>query len=400
MTDLLRRVAEHLVDRTDRHELLGRSSLWRPGHLDDYFIDMRSKLALLPADPHSQVAILKAGTPVELCQWAIAFYQRWRRERRDQDLAGFMTCADILVETQHRDGPYRGGWPHDLPSPYKSKRPWLSAMAQGEALSVLVRASNAAPARARYERAARLAVQPFLKDLEQGGVTCRDDAGCVYLEEYPSDPPSHVLNGWIFAWVGVREFADTFSDKAADGLAAKSLAEGDDELLVRVRYYLGIVYEEQGRGVLALSMWEANLAAVPEHADSNNAVAYHYAEAGEKLTEALEFIQKALSKDPENAAYLDTLGWVYYKMQRYKRAAEVLAKAAEKMSDAIILDHLGDALLRTGDIDGALEAWKKSLENKPKESDRDATEEKIRSNTAPAEGEVQEKPGGEGDGGS
>ena len=225
MWHLPRRIAGHLVDRTDCHEVLRQSQTWHAEKsLEDYFIDMRCKLALLPADPEERVSRLRAATPVALCQYAIGFYQRHRRNGDAEDLRWFLTCADILGDTQEHEGIQKGAWLYDIPSPYRSKRPWVSAMAQGEALSVLVRACLVAENPSRYEEAAQLAVQPFFHALEEGGVTSRDDSGRVYLEEYPSDPPSHVLNGWIFALVGLREYADAFGDKKADSLATEALA--------------------------------------------------------------------------------------------------------------------------------------------------------------------------------
>ena len=96
-------------------------------------------------------------------------------------------------------------------------------MAQGEALSVLVRAAMVAKAPSKYEDAARLAAQPFFHGLEDGGVVSRDQGGRAYLEEYPSTPPSRVLNGWMFAHVGLREYADASGDTGASLLANESL---------------------------------------------------------------------------------------------------------------------------------------------------------------------------------
>jgi hypothetical protein len=75
----------------------------------------------------------------------------------------------------------------------------------------------------RYAKAARRGFTLFGRAIDAGGVISRDDAGLVCLEEYPSDPPGHVLNGWIFALVGLRKYADTFGDGQAANLAAESL---------------------------------------------------------------------------------------------------------------------------------------------------------------------------------
>jgi len=222
MPGRLTRIANHLVDRTDRDEMLDQSPLWTADKpLEDYFIDMRSKITALPLDSDERASALRAALPVALCQCAIGFHQEYHHGDAEA-LRWFLTCADILCDASPRDGVLAGGLAHDIPSPYRSRRPWLSAMAQGEALSVLARACLVCDDASKYEEAARLTVQPFFHSLAEGGVTNRDESGRVYLEEYPSDPPSHVLNGWVFALVGLGEYADAFDDAEAGLLAAES----------------------------------------------------------------------------------------------------------------------------------------------------------------------------------
>jgi heparosan-N-sulfate-glucuronate 5-epimerase len=223
MKQFVRRIAGHVIDLTDRLEIQTESTLWQPGSLDDYFIDLRLKLALLPENEHERLSRLRQALPVALCQFALAHHQQYRRTRAPEALNGFLACADLLVAGQQQEGVHRGAWLYDVPSPYRSPRPWASAMAQGQALSVLSRAHLANGQGNRYAEAARLGFTLFGRTIDAGGVISRDDAGLVCLEEYPSDPPGHVLNGWIFALVGLREYADTFGDGQAADLAAESL---------------------------------------------------------------------------------------------------------------------------------------------------------------------------------
>ena len=66
-----------------------------------------------------------------------------------------------------------------------------------------------------------------------------------------------------------------------------------------------------------------------------------------KLPEALALVTKALDKDPNNGAYLDSLGWVYYKMNRLPEAEENLRQALLRTPrDATVHDHMGDVLVR------------------------------------------------------
>jgi len=78
-------------------------------------------------------------------------------------------------------------------------------MAQGLAVSVLLRAGDLT-GEPSYLDAARAAVALLLKPLADGGCAHYDEVGRPFLEECPSDPPSHILNGALFALIGLREF--------------------------------------------------------------------------------------------------------------------------------------------------------------------------------------------------
>lgn len=93
----------------------------------------------------------------------------------------------------------------------------------------------------------------------------------------------------------------------------------------------------------------------PENPHTMNALAYFYAEEGIKLREALNLARCAVARAPTNAAIVDTLGWVEYKLGRFKSAARTLARAVRLMpDDATLRYHLGAAYWRLGRIQ---EAW-------------------------------------------
>lgn len=194
------------------------------------------------------------------------------------------------------------------------------------------------------------------------------------VREQPTDIDNHVS----LANVCMEEGDYPEAERAL--LAARDLAEGDEEALSRVRYLLGAVYEEEGKDSQAEAMWRANLAADENDADAANALGYHYALRGTNLNEGLALLRKALKKSPDNAAYLDSLGWIYYKMGRIDSAVECLKKAAGKEADPVVLDHLGDALMASGDRKGALDAWEKALAAKPKPRDRASIQGKLDQN--------------------
>jgi len=98
--------------------------------------------------------------------------------------------------------------------------------------------------------------------------------------------------------------------------------------------------------------------------DSNSDIAlnnysYMLAEMGKKLDFALQMSKKAVEMQPDNDSYLDTLGWIYYKMNKYEQALKYIKKASEKKgTSADIYEHLGDVYYKLGDIDKAKRFWK------------------------------------------
>ena len=96
-----------------------------------------------------------------------------------------------------------------------------------------------------------------------------------------------------------------------------------------------------------------------------NTLAYFWAEQGTHLEEASKLINDVLQSVPNNAAFLDTKGWILFKMKRPYDAIQYLLKAAELEKDPVIFDHAGDALAATGMNTEAIEFWKKSFELDP-----------------------------------
>jgi tetratricopeptide (TPR) repeat protein len=99
-----------------------------------------------------------------------------------------------------------------------------------------------------------------------------------------------------------------------------------------------------------------------------------------KVDEALRFIEKAVALDPENNAYLDSLGWAQFRMGRVEEAERNVRKSLQKQDqNAVVLDHLGDILKAQGRIAEALEYWQKALrgEDDEGELDRARVERKV-----------------------
>ncbi|MDZ4799237.1 MAG: tetratricopeptide repeat protein [Bryobacteraceae bacterium] len=100
----------------------------------------------------------------------------------------------------------------------------------------------------------------------------------------------------------------------------------------------------------------------PKNTSALNYLGYMLADRNVRLPEALTLIRQAVDIDPENGAYLDSLGWVYYRMNDLDQAERNLQRAIERFSkDPTVHDHLGDVYFKKGKLKDAIAQWQKSL---------------------------------------
>ncbi|MEW6455741.1 MAG: tetratricopeptide repeat protein [Acidobacteriota bacterium] len=136
-----------------------------------------------------------------------------------------------------------------------------------------------------------------------------------------------------------------------------------DELFLR----WGAYYEENNRISESEKYFRRCLRINPKNSSALNYLSYMWAERGLNLKEALEMSKKAVNIDPENPDYIDTLGWVYFKMKDYEKAKDYLEKAYRKKNwEPEIIEHLGDLYFSLKEYDLALEFWKKAADYNPK----------------------------------
>jgi tetratricopeptide (TPR) repeat protein len=104
------------------------------------------------------------------------------------------------------------------------------------------------------------------------------------------------------------------------------------------------------------------------------------AERAQKLDAAIGLVQQALAIDPGNGAYLDTLGWVYYKQNRIEQAEAPLREAAGKLPGvSVIQDHFGDVLNKRGSLEEAIASWQRALAGDGDSIARSVIDDKIKS---------------------
>ncbi len=146
--------------------------------------------------------------------------------------------------------------------------------------------------------------------------------------------------------------------------AEKVLRRAEDRKLdsERVKFQLATVYEDQKDFDRAESLLKEILKENPKNANTLNYIGYMLADRGVRLQEAVKYVEEALALEPHNGAYLDSLGWAFFKLNELDKAEKYLLQAVELVrNDPTIHDHLGDLYYKTGLYDKARDYWMKSV---------------------------------------
>ena len=162
-----------------------------------------------------------------------------------------------------------------------------------------------------------------------------------------------------------------------DAIAVLEQGIALDSEVPDLHYYLGIVYEKLNQADELIARMKQVIALDPAHADALNYLGYYYVEREIKLDEAMGLIKRAVSLQPDNGYYVDSLAWAHYKMGRAQEALVQLKRAITLVpNDPVIVQHLGEVYLTLGYRDEARKAWERSLELDPDNQElRDAFRE-------------------------
>lgn len=145
--------------------------------------------------------------PIAIAQYGLARFNRWSTTHAEDDRAAWISVADWLARELRPNSHGVRVWMHDFNWPYRQPlhAPWYSGLAQGNGVSMLMRAAKAT-GEAVYTDAAHAAFESLLLPVSDGGVLVTDERGDVWIEEYLVDPPSHILNGFMWALFGVYDY--------------------------------------------------------------------------------------------------------------------------------------------------------------------------------------------------
>ncbi len=203
---------------------------------------------------------------------------------------------------------------------------------------------------------------------EQGDVNGGVRALRRVLTRNVDDPTAHIaLAGYYADYDRLDEAADLLRE------ATTSFPEN-----VSILFQLGAVLERNDQYDDAERAFRRVLERDSEHAAALNYLGYMLADRGERLEESVGLLERAIEIDPHNGAYLDSLGWAYFKLDRLDLAETHLRQASEQMVwNSVIQDHLGDLLYRLGRYDEAIEAWETALAGDREDVESAAIEQKM-----------------------
>jgi len=233
--------------------------------------------------------------------------------------------------------------------------------------------------------AAKEAVQKMPGDRDLRMVLDSQLADTGELDKSVADIRSLLKNGpedrEVYLRLGIIYTRAKRWDDALEALAkAEQLSTKSDEKAY-VSFLRGDLYQREKMFEQAETEFKKVLSVTaptdPQAAATLNYLGYMNADRGVKLDESLNFVKQALSFEPNNGAYLDSLGWVYFKLGKYDLAEENLTKAEAHMgTDPTVQEHLGDLYQKTGRLklaaahwDRAVQEWNKTV---PTEVDNEA----------------------------
>ncbi|MEP7363521.1 MAG: tetratricopeptide repeat protein [Acidobacteriota bacterium] len=129
-----------------------------------------------------------------------------------------------------------------------------------------------------------------------------------------------------------------------------------------ILFMRGALYEKQKNFEKSEAEFRKVLDMNPKSASALNYLGYMLADRNVRLNEALDMIKKAVDQEPDNGAFLDSLGWVYFRLGRLDEAVDYLKRAVQQSGkDPTVNDHLGDVYMKQGNLKEAIEQWETSL---------------------------------------
>ncbi|MFH0735765.1 MAG: tetratricopeptide repeat protein [bacterium] len=165
---------------------------------------------------------------------------------------------------------------------------------------------------------------------------------------------------------------------SAYGYTLHQLGESDEALIylnkaiaidsqnAQVYGMMGMIYDKKQMWARCDSAYEKAIELDSADVLLLNNYAYSLSERGLQLDRCLSMAQTAVNKEPKNSSYLDTIGWIYFKLGNFELAKEYIEKSLEgDPKNAVVVEHLGDVYFKLGNREKAVEMWNKAVELDP-----------------------------------
>ncbi len=160
---------------------------------------------------------------------------------------------------------------------------------------------------------------------------------------------------------GIMRSAGRYDDAMDTYNTALEIVPGNSDLL----YARALAAEKVGR----IDILEADIKVIlenePDNAHALNALGFTLADRTDRYSEAMGYLRRAIEIMPDDAAIIDSLGWVNYRLGNYDEAIQLLRKALSRFDDSEIAAHLGEVLWVSGRQDEARQVWQKGLKKSP-----------------------------------
>ena len=163
--------------------------------------------------------------PIAIAQWGLANYNRFLDSAEEVNRLKVLKAADWLCQNLEQNAHGLSVWNHHFDWEYREtlKAPWYSGLAQGQGVSLLLRAHTLARSE-QYAITAQCAFVPLTRLVSDGGVLFEDEGKNLWIEEYLVNPPTHILNGFIWALWGVFDYWLVSADSTAQNIFDRSVA--------------------------------------------------------------------------------------------------------------------------------------------------------------------------------
>jgi tetratricopeptide (TPR) repeat protein len=215
--------------------------------------------------------------------------------------------------------------------------------------------------------------EPAYYDLAVAQLSAREPKAALATLEQARAKFERSFQSEYYAGLAYHQLKD-YTNALQRLLAAETIASSTaTNRLNHIFYFqLGAAYERTQQYDQAERILRKVLAMKPDFSEALNYLGYMWAERGTNLAEARLLIEQAVSLEPTNAAYLDSMAWVLFKQGQVHEALDWMLKAIQHSDepDATLYDHLGDIYAALNQLEKARQAWQKALDIEPNDTIR------------------------------